>query len=221
MHHNFETTYRTVDGRLTRGGMAFDSPSHSRAGTFVTKGGSAISRRDWPKFKGVFDDVSATNMASGGGVKWGPAQWDAAHARHAVHDAIEEACSAHGLGDAQRKALLDLVDQHLQGEARNEGAAATDKSRGAGARDDDDETELDEKIREYLSGHGLADDDVEKAIEIARRDREEARELATRKCNSRRPRWKIQRCGQRRPDGEISGDRACHGRVSQQFAGFA
>jgi hypothetical protein len=47
--HNFETTYRTLDGRVVRGGLAFDSPSHSRAGVLVTRGGSVLTKADYSR----------------------------------------------------------------------------------------------------------------------------------------------------------------------------
>jgi hypothetical protein len=37
----FECTYRNVNGKLVRGGMAHDSPSHARRGVYVTRGACA------------------------------------------------------------------------------------------------------------------------------------------------------------------------------------
>jgi hypothetical protein len=102
------------------------------------------------------------------------AEWAQSHARTALYKTLDEACREHELSDDQSKELRELIDKHLSGEAHNEGAGAIDRDRGKGAIDD--ETELDDKIREYLSGHGLAAADVERAIEIARRDREAARD---------------------------------------------
>jgi hypothetical protein len=49
----FEMTYRTLDGRIVRGGMAHDAKDHPAV--FVTPGGSTITKRDWPRFKGALD----------------------------------------------------------------------------------------------------------------------------------------------------------------------
>jgi hypothetical protein len=104
--------------------------------------------------------------------KWGPGDWAKNHTRHALGDALEAACTEHGLSDDEHQALRDLVEQHLHGEAQSGGAAATDK--GAGARDADDE--IDAKVRELLKGHGPDDESVERAIAMARKDREAARD---------------------------------------------
>ena len=78
----------------------------------------------------------------------------------------------HGLDDEQHKALRELVDQHLSGEAQGAGG------KGAIDRDDDDidEDEVEERVREFLRGKGLADDDIEEAIEKVRADRTAARD---------------------------------------------
>jgi hypothetical protein len=57
----FEMTF--ADGK--RRGMAFDSFSHAKNGSYLTKGGSMISRKDWPRFKGAFDDLATTNISPG------------------------------------------------------------------------------------------------------------------------------------------------------------
>jgi hypothetical protein len=98
-------------------------------------------------------------------------------ARSNLNGALSKACKAHGLDDEQHKALLDLVHQHLSGEGQEagKGKGAVDLDKGRGALDDDDEdADFAAKVREYLKGKGLADDDVERAIELARKDRAEA-----------------------------------------------
>ena len=136
----------------------------NNAGLYLTKAGTLVDRhgRNWgaSSMRRMAQDAALT-PAFGAEREWTPMDHQAAHLRRAVHDALGEACKAHGLNDQVHKALSDLVDQHLKGES--------DADKGMGALDD--ESELDGKIREYLSGHGLADDDVEKAIEIARKDR--------------------------------------------------
>jgi hypothetical protein len=50
----FEMNYRTLDGRVVKGGMAFDSPTHPKV--FVTKNGSTISKKDWKRLKRLAAD---------------------------------------------------------------------------------------------------------------------------------------------------------------------
>jgi hypothetical protein len=98
----------------------------------------------------------------------GPADWQAAHARHAVHDALQKACKMHGLDDEQHKALSELVNKHLSGEAHNEGAAATDTDN---TEENEELDELESKVKQYLENHGLDPVSVKQALEVMRRDR--------------------------------------------------
>jgi hypothetical protein len=159
--------------------FACPSPTgRNDAQLYLTKGGTLVDRhgRSWGASQMrqmALDTALGAPPGTGTSTRnLGPSDWAANNARHKLGDALEEACSAHGLSDDQHQELRDLVAQRLHGTAQSGGAAATD--RGAGARDEDDE--IDERVRQYLKGHGLDDDDVEKAIAMARKDREEARD---------------------------------------------
>jgi hypothetical protein len=176
----FEMTYRTADGRLTRGGMAFDSPSHAHAGVYVTRRGSAIVKGDWDKMrKLVFDEISATSAQPGEAKKWSSADWAKSHARHAVTDAIAKACHQHNIDDETHAALRDLVNQHFSGEQ-------DDEDKGKGAIDLDPDDEIDEQVRRYLKGKVDAKT-LEQAIEIARRDRIALRDREEESAKDRLP----------------------------------
>jgi hypothetical protein len=45
----FDMHYRTADGRVVKGGMAFDAADHPRV--LMTRSGSALTARDWAKLK--------------------------------------------------------------------------------------------------------------------------------------------------------------------------
>jgi hypothetical protein len=149
---------------------ACPSPSgRNDAGLYLTKAGALVDRdgRYWGQsaVRRLAQDAALAPETSGR-TQRSTAEWAQSHARAALFEALEEACREHELGDDAHEQLRDLVERTLKGEA--------DDNRGMGALDD--ESELDDKIREYLRGKGLADDDVEKAIELARKDREEARD---------------------------------------------
>ena len=177
MHHNFETTYRTVDGRVVKGGLAFDLPRHAKHGVLVTRGGSQISREDWPKMKRTltFDELASPNMSSGPKKPFNPL---ATSARSDLHSAVKRFCDALGLEHEKvGGAVSDILEQHeaeaAQAHAQSFGAG-TGKGAGASALDDDDEVDLDEldqKVKQYLEGHGLDPVSVKQALEIMRRDR--------------------------------------------------
>jgi hypothetical protein len=157
--------------------FAAPSPKNTnRAQLYLNKRGELMDRNGafWGRsqIKKMAMDAALGAPPDTGEREWGPQDWAVNHTRHALGDAIEEACTAHGLDDEQHKALRDLVEQHLFGTAENKGMGAVDKSKGKGAIDEDDE--IDRKVREYLKGHGLDDESVERAIAIARKDREAA-----------------------------------------------
>jgi hypothetical protein len=57
----FEMNYRTLDGRVVRGGMAFDSVSHAKNGCYLTPNGSMIKQKDWARFRQLAaDDLPAS-----------------------------------------------------------------------------------------------------------------------------------------------------------------
>jgi hypothetical protein len=169
----FEMTFG--DGK--RRGMAFDSPSHAKGGVFVTRHGSHIVGKDWDKMKRslTFDDNERTSSA----------ERDVSGTQESLaklRSGIKPLALRAGMHDGEYQRMLD----DILGSQPADGAAATDRKRardkgpldghGVPGDEDDDESELDEKIRQYLRGKGLADDDIEKAIELARKDREEARD---------------------------------------------
>jgi hypothetical protein len=96
--------------------------------------------------------------------------------------ALKAFCEATGLKHEDVADQLDeLLDGHERERIRAHAAAigvGAGKGAGAGALDDTDvdEDEVEERVREFLRGKGLADDDIEEAIEKVRRDREEARD---------------------------------------------
>src|SRR5262249_18389993 len=115
----FETTYSTADGRRMRGGMAFDSLSHARNGVFMTKGGSMVTRKDWPKFI-ARDDLPSTHTGL-------PTPELSASERAELedHEHAKEACNAfeHALDKLKGKmhpvayrTLLKLVGEHRRPE---------------------------------------------------------------------------------------------------------
>ena len=85
------------------------------------------------------------------------------------------------LHDEPAAAIMALVDKHFP--APNKRAPGPDATRGKGARDgplsrhrapgghDDDDDEIERRVKEYLEGHGLDPASVKKALEIMRRDR--------------------------------------------------
>jgi hypothetical protein len=105
----------------------------NHAGLYLTKGGTLVDRHgnDWgaSSIRRMANDAAlgAPPGTGTGERKWGPSDWAANKARHALGDALEEACTAHGLTDDQHQELRDLVAQHLHGTAHSGGAAATDK----------------------------------------------------------------------------------------------
>jgi hypothetical protein len=96
----FEMSYRTLDGRVVRGGMAFDSVSHAKNGCYLTPNGSMVTRKDWQKMKRnlALDDLPRSPRAP-----HAPTASDAEHridmVRHFLRgrgldeESIEEACA--------------------------------------------------------------------------------------------------------------------------------
>jgi hypothetical protein len=120
-----------------------------------------------PRRKLVYDDLASPTSGEPK-TKRSTAEWAQSHARAALYEALGEACREHELTDDEHKELRELIDRRLKGE--------DDENKGMGAVDADEDDEIDAKVREYLKGRGLADDDVEKAIALARKDREAARD---------------------------------------------
>jgi hypothetical protein len=85
------------------------------------------------------------------------------------HEDFRKMCGRFKLDPTLSKKILADVEKHLRS-----GQAQEADNKGAAARDDDDE--IDEKVRAYLKGHGLDDVDIERAIELARKDREAAKD---------------------------------------------
>ena len=145
---------------------------------FLTKAGVLTDKhgRAWgaSSIRRMAQDAAlpATNFATGGekdGKKWTPADWQAAHTRHSLDDALEEACTAHGLDDEQHKELRELVRKHLSGEAQED--------KGMGATDDDvDEDAVEERVREFLSSKGLDDQTISEALKRVKADRAAAKD---------------------------------------------
>jgi hypothetical protein len=148
----FEMTFG--DGR--RRGMAFDG--HDAHGVFMTKGGSMITKRDWPKMKRTltFDDneLSSSGERDGAGTQ----DWLAK-----LRGNIKKLALKAGLNDGEYQKLLDKVVEQYAGPRPADGAGATD--------DDDDDLA---DFRKHLAAKGLNTDDIEEACKIARRDREGA-----------------------------------------------
>jgi hypothetical protein len=173
-------TYTTVDGRRTRGGMAFDSFSHAKNGSYLTKGGSMISRKDWPRFKGAFDDVSATPASSGEPKK--PMNPLATTAKGKLRSALKAFCDATGLEHEEVADQLDeLLDGHERERVRAHAASlgvGAGEGAGAGALDDDedDDASVERRVRELLASKGLDDEAIEEALKRVRADREEAKD---------------------------------------------
>jgi hypothetical protein len=100
------------------------------------------------------------------------------------------------LHDEVAAAVMALCEKHFPASASNKRGPGPDAVKGAGARDrhrvgrdagplsrhrapggrDDDDDEIDEKVREFLRGKGLDDESIEIAIKKAREDREAARD---------------------------------------------
>jgi hypothetical protein len=73
------------------------------------------------------------------------------------------------------KKLVETLSRHVGELGRADGAGTTDNANPLDRHGvPGDEGELDAKVREYLRGHGLDDESVERAIEIAKKDRAEA-----------------------------------------------
>jgi hypothetical protein len=168
----FEMTFG--DGR--RRGMAFDG--HDAHGVFMTKGGSMITKRDWPKMKRTltFDELVSPTGAAGAGEK-------DEHERKAseMRAAMQELMDGFDLHDEVAGAISALLDKYFPAENRR--AAGPNSVRGKGARDGPlsrhrapggDEDDDFAGFRKLLRGKGLDDQSVERAVGYARRDREEA-----------------------------------------------
>jgi hypothetical protein len=156
----------------------FDAPSprgSNHAGLFLNAKGQLFDRhgRSWGRSQIMALDAALATTPESGEARTtrSTAEWAQSHAKAALYEALSEAAREHELDDQAHAALRDLIDQHLSGEAQEaKGMGAVDRDRGKGAIDD----EIDAKVREYLKGHGLDDESVERAIALARKDREAA-----------------------------------------------
>jgi hypothetical protein len=159
----------------------------NRAGELLDKRGAywgksqimAMDAALKPRRKLAYDvDLSATNVGTGEPKK--PHNPLATQARGKLDSAVKAVCDAMGLEHEKLAGQIhDILDEHereqVQAHAQSLGAGGG-RSAGAGALDDTDEDEVEERVREFLRGKGLADDDIEEAIEKVRRDREAAKD---------------------------------------------
>jgi hypothetical protein len=155
------------DGK--RRGMAFDGHDH---GVFMTKGGSMITKKDWPKMKRTL--AYNDNELSGSGERDGAGtQEDLAKLRATIKALARKS----GKDDGEYQKMLDNVLGH---HGQSDGAAATDgplsRHKVPGGDEDDEDDEFAE-FRKLLRGKGLDDESVERAVGHARRDREEAEDV--------------------------------------------
>jgi hypothetical protein len=161
--------------------FACPSPSgRNNAGLYLDTGGSLRDRHGnyWGKsqIRRMAHDAALAPEPSGEPQRSqrSTAEWAQSHARTALYEALGEACREHELTDDEHTELRDLIDQHLSGEAQaDKGAGAVDRDKGAAALDDD---EVFEKVREILRSKGLDDETIERAIEVAKKDRAEAKD---------------------------------------------
>jgi GNAT superfamily N-acetyltransferase len=174
----------------------FDAPSPSgrnNARLYLDSKGHLLDRygRHWggSQIRKMAFDALPPDLGTGEKPKK-PMNWHASAARNDLNAALKKLCDVMGwehedaagqvddiLAEHERKQVQEHAAALGVGGGKGAGKGALDKAKGAAARDDDDEEdEIDERVRKLLRGKGLADDDVEKAIELARKDREEARD---------------------------------------------
>ena len=157
--------------------FAAPSPKNTNnAGLYLTKAGSLIDKRGayWGRSQIVKLAMDAMPHDLG----------ERDHERRGtdLQNEMQKLVDDFDLHDEVGAAIMALYAKHFP--VPNRRAPGPDAVRGKGARDgplsrhrapggdeDDDDDDFAEKVRAYLSGKGLSDDDVEKAIEIARRDR--------------------------------------------------
>jgi hypothetical protein len=152
----FEMTFS--DGK--RRGMAFDG--HDAHGVFMTRGGSMITKRDWPKVKRTLavddNELTPSGERDGAGTQDRLAQ---------LRSIVKRLALETGMDDAEYQRLLDKVTEHYaDGAGTDKGKGARDKVRPA--RDDDDDDLAD--FRKHLAAKGLSAAEIEEACEHARRD---------------------------------------------------
>jgi hypothetical protein len=172
----FEMTYTTADGRRVRGGMAFDSFSHAKNGSYLTKGGSMISRKDWSRFKGAVDELGSP----AGEKPKKPMNWHASAARNDLNAALKKLCDVMGWEHEDMAGQIgDILDEAEAEQVRAHAATLGVGGNGAGkgALDDDDEDDdasVERRVREFLASKGLDSETIEEALKRVKADREAA-----------------------------------------------
>jgi hypothetical protein len=156
----------------------------NNAGLYLTRAGHLVDKHGnhWGRssMKMALDAALASPMSTGPKKPQNPI---AAQARGSLHSELKKLCDAMGLEHGElRDQITDLIDE-AERKSLQEYVASLGgpEGKGKGALDDDDDEddeidEIDERVRKLLRGKGLADDDVEKAIELARKDRAEAKD---------------------------------------------
>jgi hypothetical protein len=164
----------------------FDAPSPSgrnNARLFLNSRGQLLDRygRHWggSQIRKMAFDALPPDFAAGG-KSAEETDWGKQDRHDEARSDLRRFCSKHGLDVGQQKELSELFGRHLDRLPREAGAGTTDNagplSRHGVPGDSDDDDEVVEKVREYLSGHGLDDESIETALEKVKRDRAEAKD---------------------------------------------
>jgi hypothetical protein len=170
----------------------FDAPSPKGtnfARLFLNKRGHLIDGRTgayWGRSRMMAMDAALPEASSG---PKKPVNHHASAARLELNSALQKLCSALGLeheeisgqiGDILDEAERVQVQEYAAslGGGKGAGKGAIDKTKGAAARDreDEDDASVEQRVRKFLAGKGLDDEAIEEALKRVRADREAARD---------------------------------------------